>query len=241
MPVRPVSTRRHRGLMFAVALALAGGVGLSASAARAATASYSYFYTAATTGYSAPAGSSLTVKIYLEEEANSTTVAPSLIDEDLGLFTGAFSITGASESASPSTITGVAANQGVEPVAFSNVNAQGLVGGVYTVSEIADINALVDVLTQPVPAAGFATAVLLGSVTIHVGAAGSVTTFTPTAADGTGTTNYNLDDGLADPALYNAAAPTPFTVTALAAVPEPATVGVVAAGVLAIASRRRRA
>jgi hypothetical protein len=202
---------------------------------------YNYLYEPGSSTYTAAAGSSLTVNIYLGE---GSTDGSSLINGDGGLYAGAFTASPFGASTPASTIVSVAGNPGMgglaNPTGFDSSVTASTSGGVGTVSESSNAADVIDLLSAPVVGSGFS-GVLLGTATINVGPVGTTSTFEVGPADGSFTNDsvYDLDDNTGNESLYTSAAPTTFSVTATSAVPEP-TSGAMIMIVLASALRRGR-
>jgi hypothetical protein len=243
----------------------------------------SYTYVTDSTSYTAAtAGSTITVSIFLNENLSGSSTSLEVANQ--GLSTAGFYVTTTAGNAS--TITAIAANRNSNnsagnPGSFGNAN-DGFNGpdnsGVTVSSQVATDGSKARLLEAtnatngfgPVGAqTSFGSQLLLGTVSIKAGAAGSSTTFTletyrhaPTSIGGSGTDGNTTDNGLfvsgvsndydvsgtstATGQSYTGADVSQFetfTVT-VAAVPEPSSMllcGLAACGGLYGVYRRRKA
>ncbi len=223
------------------ALTLLAGFGANREAA--AQSGYSYYYVAGEGTYTAATNSDVQAPLYLREVSNDAT---SLLDSESGLSATGFKVTTTVFPSSPAAITGLLGNAGSTPMAFD-----GAVGPADISSDLASILenvAITDPLgVLPRPQEDGVSDVLLGTLTIHTGAApDQTTTFTIGPYDpnsgNTYTNNslYDLDNNL-DPGnptgsatLYASAAATNFSVTT---VPEPSTISLLTAMTLVLCLR----
>jgi hypothetical protein len=226
---------------------LVGLFGLVSAAHATPVTTYSYFYVAIPSSYTVPAGSPVSVQLYLQEE-NSDGSSNSLVGyvgstgDDGGL--GAAGISAALFSGSTdTTITGITPSPAFDSILdSSNTNTTA--------------GLLEQVLTNPGVLAdsqsGGVANVFLGTLMLQASSTpGQTTTFTLGAYDPnngntvTYNSNYDLDnnaDVLSPPdaaSLYSDATPTNFTVTTSSAVPEPASVSLLVAGALLLIRRSR--
>jgi hypothetical protein len=227
-----------RSLSFIVAVGMLSLVARPASAQTPTT--YSYQYVADQTAYTVPTSSDVTIHLYLKE-TNSDQSTHSLLVNEHGLSAAGVDVTFTAGDSS-ATITGASFNGGTVPAGF---DAAG------NTATFTATDASISESTDPAPfgtdlvgvAAGPQTngvsQVLLGTITIHTGATGGVSsTFTVATTDAevgatfTNDNGYDLDNtaypfnpaGAA--ALYSDAQPGAFTVTT-SATPEPASLSVI--------------
>jgi hypothetical protein len=219
-----------------------------------------YQYVTDQTSYSAGAGQSVTVQLFLQETL--TAGSSSLILAENGLFgAGVFVTRSGSVPSNPTLIAGpIAPNQAAIPNGFGTGGAASQVPATTTTAGILEGVALGVVNSGPTGTAVNPNVrdVLLGTLTFTAGAAGTSTQFTIesyknfSGHDGntnTATNGYDLDLAGGDPS-----APVPFTgadsftntftVNAPASSPEPGTLLLTASGAILLgggAWRKRRA
>jgi hypothetical protein len=234
--------------MFGACLALA----LLAGTTRA---SISYEYVTDQSTYTGNVGDTVTVSVLLQESVSGSS--SSLLKSEAGLFSGGFYAFQSSSPSNPSTITGVSQNKLFD--GFNRPNFNGQQASMQQAENFSDSGGVGG--TQ----SGNTTTVLLGTISIKVGASSTTYTvesfrFAPKSFGGSGVdgntlsfgSNFDLDvtnNGTTGGATYTGAdayndtgSPfAAFTFTVTTATPEPGSLllGAVAASGLALGAWRR--
>jgi hypothetical protein len=198
---------------------------------------YSYFYVAGQASYTAATDSDVQVPLYLQEVSSDSS---SLLSDESGLFGVGVNVSTTVTPSSPASITALLTNLNTPPNGFDGVGCGNVLPDSASVLESIYIFDTQGVL--PGPQQNGVSEVFLGTLTVHTGSiAGQTTTFTIGPYDlnsgNTYTNNnlYNLDNNLdrGNPTgsdnLYASAAATTFSIST-APVPEPSTIGLLAAG-----------
>jgi hypothetical protein len=225
-------------------------IGLVAAGQARAALSYNYFYVAGQNSYnSVTPGSAIQVPLFLEE-VNSDGSSSSLLASEHGVSAAGISIS-LTFGTNPTTITGIVGNGGAVPGGFDEpITAQ-------STSSTASILENVDITDSAGVGANSlgngVSEVLLGTLSLQASSFGGQTTvFTVGPFDLSGGNTFTNDSGydldnnadVGNPSgsssLYNSAASTTFSIATATAVPEPASLSLLAVGSVVLLGRHRR-